>query len=629
MTTSSTVTADTAASGGALNHKQILTILTGLMLAMFLAALDQTVVSTAIRTISDDLNGFSLQVWATTAFLITSTISTPLYGKLSDMYGRKPFILFAISVFIAGSMLCGLSQSMYELAAFRAIQGIGAGGLFSLSLAIIGDIVSPRERSKYQGYFLAVFATSSVLGPVLGGFFAGSSNILGIPGWRWIFYINIPIAAAALIVVTKVLHAQQQRRKHRIDWPGALALIVCLVPLLIVAEQGSSWGWGSGTALACYLIGAVGLVAFLLVERRYGDEALLPLRLFHGRTFSVAVSSSFLIGMAMFGGLLLLPLYLQVVKGASPTRAGLEILPLVLGMMIGSITAGQTITQTGRYKIFPVIGGVLIIAAMVLFSGLTADTSLPRVMLPMVLMGLGLGGSMQPMVTAAQNAASPREIGVATSSVTFFRSMGGTIGAAVFLSILFSRLPDKVQTAYAAAANQPAFRAAAAAHPDQVNVLRQSSGGSNLVQDTSFVNHLAGALAHPFKVGFAESMSLVFYIAIGIMVVTLVVTLFLPELPLSRQSAAERIHQETSGAAAVGAVASTMAEPAADHGPAAGKVSANGHGSRNGRAGAGDPGGTSSAGTRSSDTGSAGARSADTHADGRVGDGAPTRSHSE
>jgi EmrB/QacA subfamily drug resistance transporter len=635
MTTSSMVDVK-ANDSGALTHKQILTILTGLMLAMFLAALDQTIVSTAIRTIADDLNGFSLQVWATTAFLITSTISTPLYGKLSDMYGRKPFILFAISIFIVGSMLCGLSQSMYELAAFRAIQGIGAGGLFSLSLAIIGDIVSPRERPKYQGYFLAVFATSSVLGPVLGGFFAGSAHILGIPGWRWIFYINIPIAAAALIVVTKVLHAQQQRRKHRIDWPGALALIVCLVPLLIVAEQGSSWGWSSGTALTCYLIGAVGLLAFLLVERQYGDEALLPLRLFHGRTFSVAVTTSFLIGTAMFGAILLLPLYLQVVKGASPTRAGLEILPLVLGMMVGSIAAGQTITRTGRYKIFPIIGGGLMIVAMALFSRLTADTSLPTVMLPMVLMGLGLGGSMQPMVTAAQNAASPREIGVATSSVTFFRSMGGTIGAAVFLSILFSRLPDKIQAAYAAAADEPAFRAAAAAHPDQVTALQQSSGGSSSVQDTSFLNHLASALAHPFKVGFAESMSLVFYIAIGIMVVTLIVTLFLPELPLSRQSAAEKIHQETSAAAAVGAVAATVTDgPEGDSATAgnatAGKATAghatpaaDGHGAPNGRTATDDSDGTSSSAGGSSGNGPSGASP-----NGRVAEGEPTRSRSE
>src|SRR5215470_15732342 len=234
MSTASSVDANTADSG-ALTHRQILTILTGLLMAMFLAALDQTVVSTAIRTIADDLNGFSLQVWATTAFLITSTISTPLYGKLSDMYGRKPFILFAISIFIIGSMLCGLSQSMYELAAFRAVQGIGAGGLFSLSLAIIGDIVSPRDRPKYQGYFLAVFGTSSVLGPVLGGFFAGSASILGISGWRWIFYINVPLAAAALYVVSRVLHVPHHRRQHRIDWPGAVALIACLVPLLVVA----------------------------------------------------------------------------------------------------------------------------------------------------------------------------------------------------------------------------------------------------------------------------------------------------------------------------------------------------------------------------------------------------------
>jgi EmrB/QacA subfamily drug resistance transporter len=640
MTTSSTVDAQ-ATESGALTHKQIVTILTGLMLAMFLAALDQTIVSTAIRTISDDLHGFSLQVWATTAFLITSTISTPLYGKLSDMYGRKPFILFAISIFIVGSMLCGLSQSMYELAAFRAIQGIGAGGLFSLSLAIIGDIVSPRERPKYQGYFLAVFATSSVLGPVLGGFFAGSAEILGIPGWRWIFYINIPIAAAALIVVTKVLHAQQQRRAHRIDWPGALALIVCLVPLLIVAEQGSSWGWGSGTALTCYLIGAVGLIGFLFVERQYGDEALLPMRLFHGRTFSVAVTTSFLIGTAMFGAILLLPLYLQVVKGASPTRAGLEILPLVLGMMVGSIVAGQTITRTGRYKVFPIIGGALMIIAMALFSRLTADTSFPRVFLPMVLMGLGLGGSMQPMVTAAQNAASPREIGVATSSVTFFRSMGGTIGAAVFLSILFSRLPGKIQTAYADAANEPAFRAAAAAHPDQVTALQKSSGGSSSLQDTSFLNHLASALAHPFKVGFAGSMSLVFYIAIVIMVATLIVTLFLPELPLSRQSAAEKIHQETSGAAAVGAVASTMPDTpqgdsaaagnATDRNGSAGNASAgnetagnapagtNGRGPLNGRASSNGSDGTSPSGTPMPGS----------SATGRITEGEPTRSRSE
>src|SRR3954453_11350998 len=228
---------------GVFTHRQIMTILAGLLLGMFLAALDQTVVSTAIRTVSAELRGYDLQAWGTTAFLISSTIATPLYGKLSDMYGRRPFYLFAIAVFVIGSMLCGLSSSMYELAAFRAIQGIGAGGLMSLALAIIADIVPPRERSKYQGYFMAVFGTSSVLGPVIGGFFAGQATLLGITGWRWIFYVNVPLGILAFAVVFKVLHLPHTKREHRIDWPGALALIVCLVPLLIVAEQGRIWGW--------------------------------------------------------------------------------------------------------------------------------------------------------------------------------------------------------------------------------------------------------------------------------------------------------------------------------------------------------------------------------------------------
>jgi EmrB/QacA subfamily drug resistance transporter len=523
---------------GALSHRQILTILVGLLLGMFLAALDQTVVSTAMRTIADDLQGFSLQAWATTAFLITSTISTPLYGKLSDIYGRKGFFLFAIGVFIVGSALCGLAQSMYELAAFRGIQGVGAGGLFSLALAIIGDIVPPRERAKYQGYFLAVFGTSSVLGPLLGGFFAGTGSILGISGWRWIFYINVPIAAIAMIVVVRVLHLPHTRRDHRIDWPGALALIVGLVPLLIAAEQGQSWGWGSGRSVACYLVGAAGIVMFLLIERWYKEDALLPLRLFRGRTFAIGSASSFVLGMAMFGGLLVLPLYLQIVKGSSPTKAGLETLPLVLGIMFGSIFSGQMISRTGRYRIFPIVGSLVMLASLLLFTTIGADTPLWRTMLIMALMGIGLGGNMQPIVTAVQNAVGPREIGVATSSVTFFRSMGGTLGAAVFLSILFSVLTGKIQSAFTSAAGTPAFQQAAAAHPDQVKALQQaSSGGASSLNDTAFVNRLASALAHPFKVGFADSMHVVFLTASGVMLVGLVIILFLPELTLRANSA--------------------------------------------------------------------------------------------
>src|SRR3954464_8515851 len=243
-------------------HRQVVVILAGLMSGMFLAALDQTIVSTAIRTIADDLNGLSIQGWATAAYLIPSTIVTPLYGKLSDIYGRRPFFIFAITVFVAGSLLSGAAQTMYQLAAARAFQGIGAGGLFSLALTIIGDIVPPRERAKYQGYFLAVFGTSSVLGPVLGGLFAGADTILGVSGWRWIFYINVPVGLAALVVVTRVRHIPHTRRDHRIDWQGAVALVIGLVPLLIVAEQGRIWGWSSGRSLACYGIGAVGLVLF-------------------------------------------------------------------------------------------------------------------------------------------------------------------------------------------------------------------------------------------------------------------------------------------------------------------------------------------------------------------------------
>ncbi|WP_433604160.1 MDR family MFS transporter [Dactylosporangium sp. CA-139114] len=534
----------------ALTHRQIVTILVGLMMAMFLAALDQTIVSTAMRTIADDLGGFSLQAWATTAFLITSTISTPLYGKLSDIYGRKPFILFSIGIFIVGSVLCGIATSIYQLAAFRAVQGIGAGGLFSLAFAIIGDVVPPRERAKYQGYFLAVFGTSSVLGPVLGGFFAGADNIVGITGWRWIFYINVPIALAAFIVVMRVLHIPHRRQDHRIDWPGAVALIIGLVPLLTVAEQGREWGWGSGRSLLCYGVGLVGLVLFIVAETFYKDEALLPLRLFRGRTFSVASTGSFILGMAMFGGLLTLPLYLQIVKGATPTEAGLMLLPLVLGIMTGSIVSGQTIARTGRYRIFPIVGSVLMLAALALFSRIGADTPLWRTMLIMALMGLGLGGNMQPVITAVQNAANPREIGVATSTVTFFRSMGGTLGAAVFLSVLFSLLPDKIKGAFIDAQSTPAFQQAVRAHPDQLQKIQNTatSGSASSFNDTSFLEKLDAALSHPFKVGFSDSMSVVFMVAAGIMVAGLIVILFLPEIPLRNMSAAQQRAAEDAAA---------------------------------------------------------------------------------
>jgi len=541
---------------GVFTHRQILTIVAGLMVAMFLAALDQTVVSTAIRTIADDLQGYDLQAWATTAFLITSTISTPLYGKLSDIYGRRPFYLFAIAVFVVGSVLCGIADSMYQLAAYRAVQGVGAGGLMSLALAIIGDIVPPRERSRYQGYFMAVFGTSSVLGPVIGGFFAGQSSLLGMDGWRWIFLVNVPLGALAFAAVYRVLHLPHERREHRVDWPGALALVTFVVPLLVIAEQGRLWGWTSGRALLCYAIGATGFVLFVLAERAYRDEALLPLRLFRNRSFTVATLGSVVVGAGMFGGLLLLPQYLQIVQGSSATVAGLQMIPLVLGIMVGAMSSGITISKTGRYKVFPLLGTALMTVALVSLSFIVgAETSIWALVPLMVMLGVGLGFNFQPAVLAVQNAVSPREMGVATSSVTFFRQMGATIGTAAFLSVLFSRLPAEIEDAVAeSAAGDP--RVAEALGSGRL------AGGADL-SDTSFIQDLPDYLALPFKTGFSESIDLVFLIAAGAAALGFVVFLFLPQLKLSDKSgiqAAREAAQQTAGAP--DAVSGPMPSPA-------------------------------------------------------------------
>ncbi|HEX2577854.1 MAG TPA: MDR family MFS transporter, partial [Aquihabitans sp.] len=490
-----------------LTHRQILTIFAGLMIGMFLAALDQTIVATSIRTIADDLDGLSLQAWATTAYLITATITTPLYGKLSDLFGRKPLFLTAISIFVIGSVACTFADSMYQLAAFRAVQGLGAGGLFSLALTIIGDIVAPRERARYQGYFVAVFGTSSVLGPLAGGFLAGQEEILGITGWRWVFLINVPLGILALVVVTKVLNVPHTKREHRIDWPGALALAVGLVPLLIVAEQGRTWGWGSLASIVCYAVGAVGIALFLLAERRIGDDALLPLRFFRTGVFAWGSVAGFIAGMGMFGALALLPLYLQIVKGATPTEAGLQTLPLVLGIMSMSVFSGQMISRTGRYKIWPIVGLTLMIIGIGSLSTIDIDTPYWQVAIIMVVIGWGLGGNMQPLTLAVQNAMPPRDMGVATASATFFRQMGGTLGTAVFLSVLFGSLGTQVTDRFAAAAGDPAFRAAAtdpaiAADPANAPILGALQGGAPLdFDDSSFLSAADPVLARPILEG--------------------------------------------------------------------------------------------------------------------------------
>ncbi|GAA1708938.1 MDR family MFS transporter [Dietzia cercidiphylli] len=565
MTDRSPVTTQ-AGEDGEFSHRQILVILAGLMSAMFLASLDQTIVSTAIRTIADDLQGLDAQAWVTTAYLMTSTISTPLYGKLSDIYGRKPFFVIGIVIFVFGSLLCTLADSMYTLALYRGIQGLGAGALMSLSLAIIGDIIPPRDRAKYQGYMLAVFASSSVIGPVVGGFFAGVETIFGIDGWRWIFLMNVPIGAIALTLVMITLNVKNVRVDHRVDWAGAAAIVVGLVPLLLVAEQGNTWGWGSPAALACYVVGLGGIGLFLIVEARAGDQALIPLRLFRDRTFAIVTAGGVIVGMAMFGGMMTLPLYMQIVHGADPMESGLMMLPLVAGMMGASIVSGQLISRTGRVREFPILGTAISAVGLFLLWTIDADTSLTLVMGYMLVLGIGLGNCMQPLTLIVQNAVSPREIGVATASATFFRQLGGTAGVAVFLSILFSRVGGSITSELELAGADgslargvqegladPVLRA----DPEALGIVQAladpvSGAGAleTVTKDSSVINRLPELVAYPFEQGYALSMSEIYLVAGILAVVATVVLAFLPPIVLRTGSAQAEAAREATAAAA-------------------------------------------------------------------------------
>ena len=421
-----------------LSAARIRTVLSGLMLGIFLAALDQNIVSVAIVRIANSLHGFDQQAWATTAYLITATITTPLYGKLADIYGRKPLYLTSIALFVIGSAACAFATSMYELAGFRAFQGLGAGGLMALAFTILSDIVPPREIVRYQGGFMIVFGVATVLGPVLGGFLSDYDHLLAIDGWRWVFLVNVPIGVIAFAVVARVLNVPHARQDHRIDWFGTITLTACVVPLLIVAEQGREWGWGSHRSLLCYGIGAAGFMLYLIAEFLMKDAALIPLRMFRSSTFSVAILGGTIVGVAMFGVIVLVPLYFQVVRGYSPTRAGLLMLPLVIGIMIGAQLSGMVTRFTGRYKILPVAGSFAFAAGAALFARVEYDSPLWQPLLYCGVIGFGLGGCMQTLIIAAQTAARPEDRGTSTATATFVRQMGGTLGVAVFLTILFN-----------------------------------------------------------------------------------------------------------------------------------------------------------------------------------------------
>ena len=545
----------TAPANGEMSHKEILLVLVGLMAGMFLSALDQSVVGTAMRTIADDLKGLELQAWVTTAYLITSTISTPIYGKLGDIFGRRKLFLAAILIFVAGSALSALSGSMLELAGWRAIQGIGAGGLFSLAITVLSDIVPPRERARYQGYTMAVFATSSVLGPVVGGLFADAGMILGIEGWKWIFLINVPIGAVAVFLVWKFLHVPHTPVKHRIDWLGAATIIMAVVPMLLVAENGRDWGWTSTTSLTYYAISAVGIVLFIFAERKAGEEAILPLGLFKSSTFTWATIVGVIVGIGMFGGMMTLPLLLQIVNGVGATESGFLMLPMVLGMMTASIVSGTVTGKTGKYKIFMITGTGMLMAGYISLFGYQYNTPIWVISISMVIIGMGLGQLMQTLTLAAQNAVPAKDIGVATSSSMFFRQMGGTLGVAIFISILFNRLPDAIKAAFentevksdmAAAAKEIMTKAATGeikADDPNVTFLKDiatdpAGVGEKLNGDSSFLSHLDPRLARPFLMGFADSAVTVFVAAAAVVAVAFAITWFIKAAPLREKSAA-------------------------------------------------------------------------------------------
>ncbi|MFJ9769060.1 DHA2 family efflux MFS transporter permease subunit [Streptomyces erythrochromogenes] len=493
-------------SGPAGEHssREVLVPIGALLLGLLIAALDQTIVSTALPTIVSDLGGMAHLSWVVTAYMLAATAATPLWGKLGDQYGRKRLFQYAIVLFLIGSALCGLAQDMPQLIGFRALQGLGGGGLIVLSMAIVGDIVPPRERGRYQGLFGGVFGATSVLGPLLGGLFVDNLS------WRWVFYINLPIGLVALVVIAAALHIPARSSKHTIDYLGTFLIACVATCLVLVASLGATWGWGSARIIGVAVLGVVLLAAFLLVERR-AAEPVLPLKLFRIRTFSLCSAISFVVGFAMFGAMVYLPTFLQVVQGVSPTMSGVHMLPMVIGMLISSTASGQIVSRTGRWKVFPIAGTGVTAIGLLLLHQLHRTSSTWEMSVYFFVFGAGLGLVMQVLVLVVQNAVSYADLGVATSGATFFRSIGASFGVAIFGTVFTNQLDDKLAASLAGV------------------TLPADAGIPQLEADPRAISALPTDLRPRVLDAYATAITDVFLYAVPVVLVAFVLACFLKE----------------------------------------------------------------------------------------------------